>query len=135
MSFRKSLLGVVFGGVATLGLSGCDKVIYDFNEKIDGEYLSLYETRGGISLEVKKTDGRIIKYNLKTISYIGGKKHGEIEAKVTRVEVTEDNKKIVQCATDIMGGECLKEAQKQFDGYLTKIRMVKQTNLISSFKN
>ena len=127
MEIKKALTSLVLAGSLTLSTFsnlGCrgDLSGYTYQGQINGNQVAFRQDRGFAgetinTLTVKKADGRVITY-----TDSGG---GDLE--LNFVEITKDKQITRYHSNNEVEEEIMREAQKQFDDYLKRIKEIKTT--------
>jgi len=126
------IINTILAGAMALGIGGCEFTDpqYHLDGTIDGEHVRFYEGEGifykGVEhyLEVTREDGTKILYIDEGVIPGGEKKFSLEEVCITPVKGTTTGPK--KCYSENDGIAVLKEAQEQFEDYLTKIVNKKQ---------
>ena len=120
MTFKQTLTSMVLAGAVALGSAGCrNPSQYTFEGKIGKEDVSFetgYEGRNRVvnrsSLAVQKPDGRLITYRVEE----------GFGLKLESVTVEKNHLEKTYSVIDENDTVIMKEAQRQFDGYLPLLK-------------
>ena len=121
-NLKHTLRKGAIAGLAALTLAGCgdNYDAYRYDGMIDGEQVKMYRNIDQDILEVKREDGTTVRY----VDVSSNSSPNSVND-VTYVVI---NKNMVekQYIKDKVGAEAIKEAQNQFNVYLSKILEKKQ---------